>query len=113
VIERACLINDFIGVGLGLTAVDPSHVLPLHDVPRVAGAPMVGIGAGTGLGEVRCTSACFCPESSQFQVYLTCAGTERVYSAWPSEGGMSEFNAHTQQVRHVQGRLVLLSLTLL
>jgi glucokinase len=52
VIERACLINDFIGVGLGLTAVDPSHVVTLHDAPRSARAPMVGIGAGTGLGEV-------------------------------------------------------------
>ena len=98
VIERACLINDFIGVGLGLTAVDPAHVLTLHDVPRVAEAPMVGIGAGTGLGEVLCRSACSLSCVSSFQVYLTCAGTEGVYSAWPSEGGMSEFNAHSKQV---------------
>ncbi len=52
VILKACLINDFIGVGLGLTAVDPSDVVTVHDVERNPRGPMVGIGAGTGLGEV-------------------------------------------------------------
>ena len=55
VIQKSKLINDFIGVGLGLTALDPADVVELHAAQKVPQGPMVGIGAGTGLGEVcRC-----------------------------------------------------------
>jgi glucokinase len=52
VILKAKLINDFIGVGLGLTAVDKNDIELLHDASVVARAPIACVGAGTGLGEV-------------------------------------------------------------
>eukprot|EP00038_Savillea_parva_P013092 m.208900 g.208900 ORF g.208900 m.208900 type:complete len:353 (+) comp24299_c0_seq1:404-1462(+) len=78
---KAVLINDFIGVGLGLTALGPDDVVTLHDVPKVEGAPMACVGAGTGLGEV----------------FLTWEASRKQYKAWSSEGGMTPFNAHSEE----------------
>ena len=36
---------------------------------------------------------------SRRQVYLTWDAAAQQYGAWPSEGGMTEFHAHTQEVR--------------
>lgn len=89
-ITRAVLINDFIGVGLGLTALDRAqHLEVLHNggvaarlahcaVPRNDTGPMVCVGAGTGLGEV----------------YVTNHGE---HLAFGSEGGMTEFVAHDEE----------------
>ena len=52
VVARARLINDFIGVGLGITAVDAADVVCVHAATAVPHAPIAAIGAGTGLGEV-------------------------------------------------------------
>ncbi len=51
-IKHARLINDFIGVGLGLTVLDSKDIVVLHNAPKVPRAPIACVGAGTGLGEV-------------------------------------------------------------
>ena len=51
-VGRARLVNDFIGVGLGITALDAADVVCLHAAPATRHAPIAAIGAGTGLGEV-------------------------------------------------------------
>lgn len=80
IILKAKLVNDFIGVGLGLTVLDPGDIEVIHEAPRVAHAPIACVGAGTGLGEV----------------YLTWNDSTQQYFAWPSEGGMTEFNAQNE-----------------
>jgi len=80
VILSARLVNDFVAVGLGLLVVDPKDIVVLHNVAKVEGAAMAGIGAGTGLGKV----------------YLTREHPGKEYVAWPSEGGCLDFTAHNQ-----------------
>lgn len=41
VIEQACLVNDFVAVGLGITAVDPNDVTILRAIPPTPRAPLV------------------------------------------------------------------------
>lgn len=82
VILRAVLINDFIGVGLGLTVLDRSKEMEtLHDAPRNPEGPIACIGAGTGLGAV----------------YLTYNPAHKHHVAWASEGGMTEFCARSEE----------------
>jgi len=78
---KAVLINDFVGIGYGLLALEPSDLEVVYQppaglvLPRDASTRGVKavIGAGTGLGE------CF----------LTHNG--RVYDVWGSEGGHGDF----------------------
>jgi len=72
------LVNDFVGQGYGVLALKPEEceVLQAGSIDR--SAPIAMIGAGTGLG----------------QVYLT-MGEDGVYTAFPSEGGHSEFAPKT------------------
>lgn len=82
VVRRVCLINDFVAVGYGLTCLNSSEVVTLHeDQPREHGGVIGCVGAGTGLGEV----------------YLTWDQTKGEYRSHPSEGGMTEFLARTDQ----------------
>jgi len=51
------IINDFVGVGYGILALDhEKDIVVLNDAPRVPEAPKACIGAGTGLGEVYLTA---------------------------------------------------------
>jgi glucokinase len=72
------LINDFVAVGYGLTALGDEDLEVMHDAPRRDGAPIACLGAGTGLGEV----------------YLTHNGKH--YDAWPTEGGHTDFPAKSE-----------------
>lgn len=72
-IKRVVIINDFVGIGYGLLALNRSDVIPINDVPVTADAPKACLGAGTGLGET----------------YLTYNGRE--YDVWASEGGHADF----------------------
>lgn len=67
------LVNDFVGTGYGLLALESSDVVVLHSRVPTPMAVKACVGAGTGLGET----------------YLTWNGTE--YDTWASEGGHSEF----------------------
>ena len=67
------------------TGADDADVVTLHAAPRVPGAPMASIGAGTGLGMVTLTW-----EPPQ-------GGRGGQYVPWPSEGGMTRFCAQTQE----------------
>lgn len=79
-VGRVVLLNDFVAVGLGLTALGPDDYVTLHDAPKKPRQPIACVGAGTGLGEVLLTW-----DSAGY------------YSAWPSEGGMADFNAHSEE----------------
>ena len=69
------LVNDFVAVGYGLlTLTEETECRVLQSAPKVRGAPIACIGAGTGLGE------CF----------LT-VGPNGHYVCYPTEGGHTEF----------------------
>ena len=51
-IERVEVINDFVAQGFGALTLDDSEVDCLHDATPIPDAPIVVLGAGTGLGEV-------------------------------------------------------------
>jgi len=83
-IGEVMLMNDFVANGYGLLTLDLSpgskDVKLLQDAPKVPGAPMACVGAGTGLGEV----------------FLTNPGTDvEGYTAYPTEGGHAEFAPRT------------------
>mmetsp|Transcript_75069 Transcript_75069/g.150907 ORF Transcript_75069/g.150907 Transcript_75069/m.150907 type:complete len:476 (-) Transcript_75069:27-1454(-) len=106
-INRVTLMNDFVangyglltldfGAGRGLRASEPEDVRVIQDAPRVPGAPMACVGAGTGLGEVFLTNPnTFCPTR------LTTPGAalgfkgDDNYTAYPTEGGHAEFAPRT------------------
>jgi glucokinase len=74
-IQVVKLVNDFVAVGYGLlTLKDETECQVLQAAPKVHGAPIACIGAGTGLGE------CF----------LT-VGPRGHYVCYPTEGGHTEF----------------------
>ena len=86
-ILSACLVNDFIAVGLGLTALDKKDIVTLHeDSPPERKAPIACVGPGTGLGEV-------------FLVWQADSSHADggYYNANPSEGGMTEFLPRTAE----------------
>jgi glucokinase len=78
-IKHICLVNDFVAVGYGLTAVNEEHLTQVHGGKRNPAGVMAAVGAGTGLG----------------QVYLTWSGGRHVAQA--SEGGMAEFHARSEK----------------
>jgi len=75
-IAKVRLINDFVAAGYGLLTLDEEkECVTLQGAPRVPGAPIACVGAGTGLGE------CF----------STATTADAPYETYPSEGGHSEF----------------------
>ena len=72
-IGRVEVINDFVAQGFGALTLDDSEVTCLHEATPVRDAPIVVLGAGTGLGEA----------------YLT-MGPSGQYVCYPSEGGHKE-----------------------
>ena len=82
VVRKCTLINDFVAVGLGIHALEPSQVQLL--TPNVAAVPRATalcLGPGTGLG------TCF----------LTYNESVAGYDAHPGEGGAPEFAARTAE----------------
>ena len=73
-IGRVEVINDFVAQGFGVLTLGDDEVETLHDAPPVPDAPIVVLGAGTGLGEA----------------YLT-MGPQGQYVCYPSEGGHKEW----------------------
>ena len=70
------LINDFVANGYGLLTLDESkECVTLQAAPKIAGAPIACVGAGTGLGE------CF----------STAVESGAPYESYPSEGGHAEW----------------------
>ena len=65
------IVNDFVGQGYGVLTLKEGETRVLHDAERVPGAPIVCVGAGTGLGEC----------------YLTSGSEGGSYTCFPSEGG--------------------------
>ncbi|GMH76566.1 hypothetical protein TrST_g10083 [Triparma strigata] len=80
-IEKAILVNDFVGAGYGVLTVEREECRVLNDVERIEGAPIACVGAGTGLGEC----------------YLTAGGGDpEKYECYASEGGHAEFAPRTE-----------------
>eukprot|EP00900_Chrysochromulina_parva_P009507 jgi/Chrpa1/18558/Chrysochromulina_OHIO_Genome00024720-RA len=77
-IPKITLINDFEAQGYGLLTLRPEDVVQLNEAKPIPGRPIACVGAGTGLGE------CF----------LT-AGSDGVYTCFPSEGGHAEYSPRT------------------
>ena len=82
-ILRARLLNDFVAVGLGVTELPSSDIHTLH-------ACSLG-------GDVRGTKACVGAGTGLGAVFMTRDATHGHYTAHPSEGGMGEFSAQTEQ----------------
>ena len=79
-IGKVRLVNDFVANGYGLLTLDEAkECVTLQAAPKVAGAPMACVGAGTGLGE------CFSTASAEGSPYETFA----------SEGGHSDWAPRT------------------
>jgi glucokinase len=75
-IGKVRLINDFVANGYGLLTLDEAkECVALQNAPKVNGAPIACIGAGTGLGE------CF----------STAVESDAPYESYPSEGGHAEW----------------------
>ena len=80
-IKRAVLINDFVGCGYGVLTLDhKTEAVCLNEAKMVEGAPIVCVGAGTGLGECYLTSH---------------KGDKGTYECFASEGGHAEFAPRT------------------
>jgi glucokinase len=88
-IGRIEIINDFLAQGYGVLTLADNEVDTLHDAPVRFGAPIVCIGAGTGLGTT----------------FLTC-GPRGHYKAFPSEGGHSDFPPRDHGSHDVQLELL-------
>ena len=79
-IAKVRLINDFVASGYGLLTLDvATECVTLQEAPKVRGAPIACIGAGTGLGE------CFSTATEEMAPYET----------YPSEGGHAEWCPRT------------------
>jgi glucokinase len=81
-VKKAKLVNDFVAVGLGVTAMPESQIITLH-AARLGEEPhatKAAVGAGTGLGAV----------------FMTRDPTHGHYLSHASEGGTAEFSAQTE-----------------
>lgn len=72
-LDRVELLNDFVAVGHGLSALEEGDLVRLQSGQPLDGAPRVALGAGTGLGVVQCVA------------------TDGAYVPVPSEGGHMAF----------------------
>jgi glucokinase len=80
-IKVARLINDFVGLGYGVLTVGDDETVTLNEGTPEPGAPIVCVGAGTGLGECYLTSS---------------NGNPDTYECFASEGGHAEFAPRTE-----------------
>jgi len=83
------VINDFVAQGYGILTLGDNDVTWLNKVPRIEGAPIACLGAGTGLGET----------------FLT-PGHDGEYECFPSEGGHAEFAPRGEGCDEVQMKLL-------
>jgi len=107
-IPDVLIINDFVGIGYGLLALERKDVTPINDVPASEDAPKSCIGAGTGLGEVYLTAAQMLQSSRDDEEEdnddetkeeadskrARAAPTKKAkaeYNVWASEGGHADF----------------------
>jgi len=77
-VGRAKLVNDFVSNGYGLLTLGTKDLHCLQEGEKKEGAPIVLVGAGTGLGE------CFLTPHNG------------VYQCWPSEGGHAEYSPRSK-----------------
>eukprot|EP00823_Brevimastigomonas_motovehiculus_P006531 TRINITY_DN541_c0_g1_i1.p1 TRINITY_DN541_c0_g1~~TRINITY_DN541_c0_g1_i1.p1 ORF type:complete len:445 (-),score=107.47 TRINITY_DN541_c0_g1_i1:110-1444(-) len=87
------LINDFVAVGYGVTALNLNNskdVFVLRDKPRREGAPIAVLGAGTGLGETFLTRP---PSFAELGLESSQSDKKPEYFPHPSEGGHTEWAA--------------------
>lgn len=95
-IASVTLCNDFLAVGYGLlTLEEEAECEVLQAAPKRPGAPIVCIGAGTGLGECFLTST-VSSRSSGSQGNLAnfsadAASQSYTFQCFPSEGGHADF----------------------
>jgi len=98
VLRRACLINDFVAVGFGVPAVPTEDLVTLYSPPGGGGGGDGGDGDGDGARGVK---AAVGAGTGLGAVFLTWQGGEPAdggyYAAHASEGGMAEFQAHSEQ----------------
>lgn len=79
-LKKIVLINDFEAVGYGISMLSKKDVAVIKKAKKVAKAPIVVIGAGTGLGKT----------SLIYDEHL------KLYVPLPSEAGHSDFAAQNQ-----------------
>lgn len=92
-LARVRLINDFQAIGYGIAALSGDDIVTLQTGKRLAQAPCITLGAGTGLGQ---------------GVLIWRGGADGYYDAVPTEGGHAGF-APTDEVemdllRYLYGR---------
>ncbi len=85
---RVRIINDFVAQGLGCLSLRRSELLKLGGGEPEPNAPKAMLGAGTGLG----------------QCFLT-ADSRGFYTAWPSEGGHTEWSPRNELMLDLLGYL--------
>jgi len=91
-IPDVLIINDFVGIGYGLLALERKDILAINDVPMSEDAPKACLGAGTGLGEVYLTAGHMLRSSRDDLEDDGSAGREEAeYNVWASEGGHADF----------------------
>lgn len=83
------VLNDFEAVGYGVPALDPEHILVLHDVPAEPKGPKAVLGPGTGLGEAQ----------------LFWDDALNAYRVYPSEGSHAVFAPRGWKQRALQARV--------
>src|SRR5262249_19555561 len=80
------VINDFEATAWSLAALEPSHVAPVGAGRAVAGAPMVVLGPGSGLG-----LACHVPGAEAPVVIATEGGHVTLAASTPREDAVIEW----------------------
>jgi glucokinase len=80
------VINDFEATAWSLAALEPSHVAPVGAGRAIAGAPMVVLGPGTGLG-----LACHVPRAEAPLVIATEGGHVNLAASTPREDAVVEW----------------------
>lgn len=84
---RVGLVNDFVAVGHGLSALLEGDLVTLRPGQALPGAPRIALGAGTGLGVVQCMAV------------------DGVYHPLPSEGGHMAFAPLDERQDRLLGHL--------
>uniref|UniRef100_A0A7S3NMV2 Glucokinase n=1 Tax=Aureoumbra lagunensis TaxID=44058 RepID=A0A7S3NMV2_9STRA len=92
--ESMRLVNDFVANGFGAVTLGPGDyedISPFGHINPTKGAPVVCVGAGTGLGETYATSAPGCKPCDDKDKIDKDTDKPVRYEAWPSEGGHVAF----------------------
>ncbi len=80
-LKEILLVNDFEAIGYGINILPSDSLIPIKKSDKIAKAPAVVIGAGTGLGKTA----------------LLYNSELRCYIPMPSEAGHSDFAAQTKE----------------